>query len=460
MNYARLLSNFFGLRSNAKKSRAHIQKLQNKKLRKILNYAYYNSAFYRRRFEEFGIKEGLISTLPLSLFPTMDKQMFQEYFDELITTRDFTQEDLRTFDRCETEKKAVFLDQYHIVHSSGSTGMPMYYVYDEEAWNQMLLGIIRGALWDMTTKDILRLLIVDGPRIVYIAATDGRYGGAMAVGSGIDGLNGKQLFLDINKPLEEWIERIQDFNPNFIIGYPSAIKILGEAVEHGAVKVDVLRVVSCGEPLAPCLREYLAGAFHAEVVNFYGASESLALGVETSNTNGMYLFDDMNYIEVIDGQMYLTSLYNKVQPIIRYRISDQLVIKHADDGNKAPFTLAEILLGRQEDILWFEDSGRKRDFLHPLAIEGFCLVGLLDYQFRQTDQKGFVMLAQISSAALEEDIRSEMLRQMRQILNEKKMNYVQFDVQFVDHIWPDPNTGKKRLIITSDEMVRSAAAAV
>ena len=64
----------------------------------------------------------------------------------------------------------------------------------------MLLGIIRGALWDMSMPQILRLLS-GGLRILYIAATDGRYGGAMAVGDGIKGVGAKQLFLDIKTPL-------------------------------------------------------------------------------------------------------------------------------------------------------------------------------------------------------------------------------------------------------------------
>ncbi|HIX91126.1 MAG TPA: hypothetical protein H9845_09600 [Candidatus Agathobaculum pullicola] len=33
-------------------------------------------------------------------------------------------------------------------------------------------------------------------RIVYIADTDGRYGGAMAVGDGIDGVGARQMYLD------------------------------------------------------------------------------------------------------------------------------------------------------------------------------------------------------------------------------------------------------------------------
>lgn len=107
--------------------------------------------------------------------------------------------------------------------------------------------------------------------------------------------------------------------------------------------MNVKRVISCGEPLSPGLRRFLKNVFRAEVVNFYGASESLALGVETEHEEGMILFDDLNLIEVVNGAMYLTSLYNFAQPLIRYRISDHLALKEPPAGNS--FTRAEILLG-------------------------------------------------------------------------------------------------------------------
>ena len=112
----------------------------------------------------------------------------------------------------------------------------------------MLLGIIRGALWNMSMTPILKLL-ASGPRIAYLAATDGRYGGAMAVGDGIDGVHASQMYLDIKTPLSEWVRQIQEFKPNMIIGYPSAIKILAELVERGEIKLRLFRVISCGEPL-------------------------------------------------------------------------------------------------------------------------------------------------------------------------------------------------------------------
>ena len=110
----------------------------------------------------------------------------------------------------------------------------------------------------------------------------------------------------------------------------------------------------------------------------------------------MLLFDDLNVVEVENGAMYLTSLYNFAQPLIRYRLSDHLVLKSPLAGS--PFTRAELLLSRNEDMLWFTDGAGHREFVHPLAVEGFCLEGLRDYQFCQTAPDAFEMLAQADLA--------------------------------------------------------------
>lgn len=449
MEYLNLLWNLYQLKRNEHKSREQIKKMQDKKLRRLLHYAYDHSEYYRRSFEENGITKSLINVLPLFEFPVMDKEILMEHFDEIITTGDLTQAALRKFDREVDAGEKLFRGKYHVVHSSGSTGIPKYFIYDKNGWDTMLLGIIRGALWDMTMPQILGLLS-KGVRILYIAATDGRYGGAMAVGDGIDGVGARQLFLDIKTPLSEWVESIRAFQPDIMIGYPSAMKILGELVEKAEVVVDVCRVISCGEPLPAGLRSYLEDIFGAVVVNFYGASESLALGVETDTKEGMYLFDDMNYVEVEDGQMYLTCLYNYAQPLIRYRVSDKLIVREGKEDactGRYPFTRTELLLGRNEDMLWFEDFQGRKEFLHPLAVEGFCIEGLLDYQFRKTDRDAFEMLAEVSECQLQEQVRAEILCQMKKILSEKKLDYVRFFVRFVDEIKPDEHTGKKRLVV-------------
>lgn len=445
MNYLKLLFELSGFRANTKKSSSQIRKMQERKLRKILTYAYKNSAYYHQKFEEYGINENNISSTPLDRFPTIDKQQLLNNFDDLVTVPNLNRAQLIKFGNESAADNKLFMGEYHIVHSSGSTGRPGYFVYGKKAWNSMLLGIIRAALWDMSMPRILRLL-AGKPRILYIAATDGRYGGAMAVGDGIDGVGASRLFLDIKTPLTEWAEKIREFAPNMIIGYPSAIKILGELIEKEAAAPNILRIISCGEPLGTNLRKYLEKTFDTEVINFYGASESLAIGVESDPKEGMILFDDMNVIEVQDGNMYLTSLYNFDQPLIRYRLSDSLTLK-APDGSNCPFTRAVGLLGRSDDVLWFENNCGERDFLHPLAVEGICIEGLLDYQFKQMSVSSFEIIAEISQNVPKEKIKNEITSRLKSILSEKELDYVDFFVTFTGKILPDTDTGKKRLIV-------------
>lgn len=445
MNISKTLWALCQMKRNEKLSPAKLRALQQRRLRRLLHYAWEHSPYYREAFEKAGMTEKELDTVPLSALPPLDKSDLLEHFNRLVTAPDLEQGKLRRFDAMETADRRPFLGKYHLVHSSGSTGEPGYFVYDETAWDTMLLGILRGALWGMSMPQILRLL-AGRPRILYIAATDGRYGGAMAVGDGVNGVGASQMYLDIKTPLSRWVQQVKEYRPNFIIGYPSAIKILAELAQWGEISLEVLRVVSCGEPLGAGLRKFLEDTLHTEVINFYGASESLALGVEGDPAEGMLLFDDLNIIEQGPDGLYLTCLYNFVQPLIRYRLTDRITIEEA--SGLWPFSRAVGLLGRNEDVLWFEDGEGRREFLHPLAIEGFCIPGLLDYQFRQTGRDSFEILAEAASASAYENIERELRRQLGSILLEKGLSYLTFSIRFVEEIRPDPATGKKRLVLT------------
>lgn len=446
MNYFRLLWNLYQQKQNTPKSRQQIEILQKKKLHKMLRYAYTHSPYYRKAFEAVGITADNIADTPLDRFPTLNKELLMTHFDELVTDRALKQKDILHFCEDQADGSQTYFGKYHIVHSSGSTGTPRYFVYDNAAWEQVLLGVIRGALWDLSMVEILKLLS-EKPRILYIAATDGRYGGAMAVSDGINGVRAEQRFLDINTPLTKWIDTLQEFKPNILIGYPSAIKILAELMETEGVKTQMKRIISCGEPLSPGLRQYLESTFDTIVLNFYGASESLALGIEQQAEEGMFLFDDLNVVEVIDGEMYVTCLYNFTQPLIRYHISDHLVLHESENDAVCPFTKADVLLCRNEDVLWFETKDGKMEYLHPLSIEGFCVDGLLDYQFCQTSKDSFEMIAEISSSEIGETVSNEIKEQMKTLLLKNGLSDIAFSIRFVDKIMPDINTGKKPLII-------------
>lgn len=424
-------------------SREELEKYQKKKITEILLYAYDHSTYYRKRFEEKNISRKDIGLIPIENYPSLTKKELMKNFNEIVCT-DVDINEMRSFDANPDNNNKLYKDKYHIVHSSGTTEKPGYFIYDEKAWQQMLIATIRASLWDMSMKEIIKLLS-KRPRIVYIAETDGRYGGAMAVSDGIAGVKAKQLFLDIKMPLDEWIDKISKFQPSIIIGYPSAIKILMESVARGEIKTNLFRIISCGEPLSKNLRDCFTKTFKCKVINFYGASESLALGVEVGNKDEMYLFDDMNYIEILEDGIYITCLYNKIQPLIRYKISDKVTLHGI--SKHVPLTTVTNILGRNEDLLWFKDKNGKKEFLHPLSVEGFCIDGMLDYQFRKINDQAFEMIIELSKNEKQESVKNEMKKLMKKILNEKKLDYVEFTIRLVEDILPDEKTGKKKLII-------------
>lgn len=444
-----MIASFLRLRKNEKRTTEYIKTYQRKRLNALLHHAWTNSVYYRNAFEAAGLSEGDLDTCDIGALPVMDKSTLMENFDEVITTREFDQKYLREFDAAhETNERLP--GGVHIVHSSGSTGEAQFFLYDAKAWNEMLAGIVRGALWGMTIPEIIKLL-AGGIRILYIAAVDGRYGGVMATCEGVLGLGGKYKTLDINKPLSEWKKTIEEYDPNVVIAYPSALKILAELVESGKVHCTLKRIITCGEPLSEPLRNYTEGIFGKKVVNFYGASESLALGVECNPTDGMILFDDMNLVECVDGELLVTCLYNFAQPIIRYRIHDRMELYGAH--GKIPFTRARGQVFRDEDVLWFENEDGDAEYIHPLAIEGFCVDGLLDYQFIREDTKKLIMLAQTSDKGNHDFVRGKMSELMEKILNEKHLKNIDFKISFTSEIKPDLSTGKKRLVVADSREI-------
>lgn len=95
--------------------------------------------------------------------------------------------------------------------------------------------------------------------------------------------------------------------------------------------------------------------------------------------------------------------------------------------------------------MWFEADG-KREFLHPLAIEGFCIEGMRDYQFIQTDARSLEIRIETTADADKQAIEYEMRLNMEKIFFDKNLHFVKFVVKFVDMILPNPKTGKKQLV--------------
>lgn len=430
--------------TDKKLTRKQVLKIQKDKFQKLIEFVLKNSEFYKEEFNNAGITLSNFKEKNLADFPIINKQDVMRNFNRLVTVNDLRQTELEEFDK-NSLIHSLYKEKYHIIHSSGSTGRPYYFVYGQKDWNEMLMGMFRAAFWGINKQQLINF-IEQKPKVLYLAATNGRYGGMMGVSQALATIGADALYLDVNLPLKKLVQRVCKFNPDAIIGYPTAIKILTEGLKEENHHLDLLRIVTAGEPLSKNLRRYFEKEYQIPIINYYGASESLALGVEVGNDDGMYLFDDLNIIERRDNKILLTNLYNYTQPLIRYELTDELNFTH---NNDSAFTTSRVLQSRSEDIMWFKDKDNL-EFLHPLSVEGFQIPGLIDYQFIQTSKKSFTLKLEIDSLSSKRRIKHEIYTQLLKILNENNLNFVSIKILF-GQIKPEKYSGKKKLMVPLKE---------
>jgi len=136
-------------------------------------------------------------------------------------------------------------------------------------------------------------------------------------------------------------------------------------------------------------------AFDCPVINSYGASEFLPLASECS-VGRLHLNSDWVILESVDSHGHavpageigattlLTNLANRVQPLIRYDLGDQIRL-HSEPcpcGSHLPVIEVQ---GRSDDPLLLRAPGRREVRVLPLALTTVLEddAGLFDFQLEQ-----------------------------------------------------------------------------
>ena len=157
---------------------------------------------------------------------------------------------------------------------------------------------------------------------------------------------------------------------NYLNGYTSTIVLFAKYLKqnHLVLKTLCPSLKGCivtAEMLFEKDRFLLETALGVPVFNEYGAAEVGIIAFQ--DTSGKMLIDSaLIYIEVVDehgkplpqgeeGDILLTSLYNKAHPIIRYKVGDRGVISK---GSNAKNCVLEQLTGRVDDVIQLP-SGKK-----------------------------------------------------------------------------------------------------
>jgi len=321
--------------------REALEALQLKRLKATVERVYETVPFYKKKFNEIGLKPAHIKTLKdLQLLPFTVKN------------------DLR--DNYPFGLFSVPMEQVVRVHaSSGTTGKPIVVGYtrrDIDTWAELIArtlscaGVHRG---DIVHNAYGYGLFTGGLGLHY---------GAEKIGASVIPISGGNT--------KRQIIIMQDFGPTVLTCTPSyALHLADVAEEMGlnTAKDFKLRVGCFGaEPWSERMREQIEKKFNIDAIDIFGLSEVIGPGVSSEcleAKNGLHVFEDHFIPEIIDpdtgavlpygekGELVFTSITKEAFPVIRYRTRDISVLYPEVCKCGRTFVRMQRVTGRSDDML-------------------------------------------------------------------------------------------------------------
>lgn len=342
--------------------------LQQSRLQALVAYVRENSPYFSELYK------GLDETPSLSDLPITNKSAMMANLNHWLTDQSITKSKIDYFmsDLSNVGKK---LDGKYLVYStSGSSGTPCIVLYDETAINvSSAIGVLRS----YARKEDMTAFLNSGKKTIALFADDGFYLGCGSVKYHLRKMpwkKNKMKTCDVRKPISEIVNLLNEFEPSMIGCYPSTMELLASEQERGNLHIHPSIIMTGGEKLNDDLRERLSHVFGCYVQTNYSCTEGGTVACECTEQH-FHINDDWIIIEAVDennqptaygtqsAKLLLTNLANKICPIIRFEITDRIVLHNeiCGCGNTKPWLTLE---GRTDDILTFNNNVR----IAPLSL--------------------------------------------------------------------------------------------
>jgi phenylacetate-coenzyme A ligase PaaK-like adenylate-forming protein len=253
---------------------------------------------------------------------------------------------------------------------------------------------------------------------------------------------------EVNTPLPAVIAGLNDFQPEILFGYTTALRMLADEQRAGRLRIAPIAVMASGEVTTRNDMTTLSDAFGGAItLSIYACTEHMALGYSNPDGDTMTLADDNLVFELHEDHTIVTNLFNFTMPLIRYRMSDILQQVSPPD---ARHTVIRNLVGRSELLPTFQNSAGSTDFLSPHTINEIFVPGVTRFQMRLTGPTTFRFPVCVEPD-LDEESRAAVIAgvtaRLSEILVQKGLGNVTFETHIVDEIPLNTRTRKFQLIV-------------
>jgi phenylacetate-coenzyme A ligase PaaK-like adenylate-forming protein len=338
-------------------TRESLAELQRRRWRELVKFAAQHSAFYGQLYNSINLDEAELGDLP-----PVSKPVIQEHFDRVVTDPRVHLADVKAFcERPEAQAVSWFLGEFVALLTSGTTGHRGYYLWD------------RGALAEAVAVGFRqsnrgRLGSPPAPqRIAAIIQIDG-HDATNVLLSTIPPSVGTKRIIDIRDDFGEICRQLDEFQPTLLASYPYMLWLLSEAQRADqdslpSLNIRPQRITSSADVLNDSDRHAIRKAFGVDVYNYYCSTEFPYIAWECDAHEGLHVNADTLILESVDAddrpvppgrlgaKVLVTSLSNRVLPLIRYEMSDQVAYMSEPCSCGCVLPRIRTVAGREEHLL-------------------------------------------------------------------------------------------------------------
>jgi len=320
--------------------REALEALQLKRLAAMAKRVYAKVPFYKKTFDQAGIKPSDIKSL---------KDLRRLPFTNKIDLRDNYPFGLF----------AVPMEQVVRIHaSSGTTGKPTVVGYtrrDINTWAELMARSLAAA--GAHKNDI-----------IHNAYGYGLFTGGLGVHYGAEKLGASVIPISGGNSKRQ-IVIMQDFGSTVLTCTPSYALSLAETAEEMGVDFKNLKLkvgIFGAEPWSEKMRDDIERKLNIQAIDIYGLSEVIGPGVSIEcleAKRGLHVFEDHFIPEIIDpkngevlpygqkGELVFTTITKEAFPLIRYRTRDISVLYAEPCKCGRTHVRMERVSGRSDDML-------------------------------------------------------------------------------------------------------------
>ncbi|MFA5322981.1 MAG: AMP-binding protein [Smithella sp.] len=468
MGVPRIIGFIFSMLKAIEATPEEIERLREKRLRRLLRTAVAKSPFYRNLYRGIDIE-----TCRLTDLPVVDKHTMMANFDDFVTDRRLKRTPINHWLEDKNNLGKKYMGKYIAFQTSGTTGENALVIYDRRALDFAHAALLarHSELKKMTIPEavriILKTLFVRRFRITAILMAGGPYPSyTIAIHPPpLYQLFVKEEIHSLFEPISELVANLNASSCNHLYSYPSILDKLAREQLAGRLKLKLEKplsaIISGSEPLTEATKRLVEKAWGMKVQDHYGSSECVLMARSCGNFERMHVMSDLCFLEIVDRQgrpvpdgqrgdkVLLTNLCNLTQPFIRYEINDVTGYSTQICSCGQPFPTLLPVDGRTDDIFYIDRSGGGYEELHPYLFLGpiMELTEIREYQLVQTGRNEFTLsyVPVNSGAEIENKVRNVIEEGMRKA---GFLDRVTLKLLCVKNIPRDPRSGKMRQLIS------------